>query len=96
MFSSIEEIADTKGIYDGMIGVDFTDPRWWRRGWIPFLANGGGDHLCLDLIAEDGGSPGQLIEYWHEEADRRVTYPSLDAWLSDLAASMEGGTLELA
>jgi cell wall assembly regulator SMI1 len=96
MFQSLEDIADTKDICDGMIGLDFDDPKWWRRGWIPFLANGGGDHLCLDLAAEDGGVPGQLIEFWHEDADRPVTYPDLDTWLAELTASMEGGTLKLA
>jgi cell wall assembly regulator SMI1 len=52
MFSSLDEIAETKELLDGMIGTDFEDPKWWRLSWIPFLANGGGDHLCLDLTAE--------------------------------------------
>ena len=95
MFSTLEEIAETKGILDGMIGADFADPQWWRRGWVPFLANGGGDHLCLDLVAEDGGSPGQLIAFWHDWEERSVEYDSLDAWLEDLVESMESGMLEL-
>jgi cell wall assembly regulator SMI1 len=37
-----------------MIGYGFDDPKWERRGWIPFLSNGGGDRLGLDLMAEDG------------------------------------------
>ena len=81
---------------DGMIGYDFDDPKWWRRGWIPFLANGGGDHLCVDLTAEDGGKPGQLIAFWHDDETRDVEFPSLAAWLRDLVESMENGTLELA
>jgi len=57
MFTPLEHVAETKDMLDGMIGADFEDERWWRRGWVPFLANGGGDHLCLDLSAEDGGHP---------------------------------------
>lgn len=95
-FSSLEEIADTKEMLDGMIGSDFEDPRWWRRGWVPFLANGGGDHLCLDLTAEDGGAPGQLVTFWHDWDNRSIKYPSFEAWLEQLVDSMENGTLPLA
>src|SRR5262249_30106250 len=49
MFMPLGDIAETKELMDGMIGFDFEDPRWWRRGWIPFLHNGGGSYLCLDL-----------------------------------------------
>jgi uncharacterized protein (TIGR02996 family) len=96
MFSSLEDIAETKEMLDGMIGNDFEDPEWWRRSWVPFLANGGGDHLCLDLAAEDGGEPGQLIAFWHDWEDRSVKYESLDDWLHALVESMEDGTSELA
>ncbi len=95
MFSSLEDIAATKDMLDGMIGYDFDDPQWWRRGWVPFLSNGGGDHLCLDVAAEDRGSPGQLIAFWHDWEDRSVEYPNLTAWLTDLVKSMENGTIEL-
>lgn len=96
MFSSLKDIADTKEMLDGMIGFDFDDPRWWRRGWVPFLSNGGGDHLCLDLAADDGGQPGQVIAFWHDWEDRSVEYSSFREWLAGLVESMENGTLELA
>jgi len=79
---------------DGMIGYDFEDPRWWRRGWVPFLANGGGDHLCLDLDAGGGMSPGRLVAFWHDWEKRTVEYESLDVWLDRLVSSMEAGELE--
>ncbi|SRR5579884_912841 len=95
MFSSLEEIAATKELLDDMIGADFEDPRWWRRGWIPFLASGGGEHLCVDVTAEDGGQPGQLVKFWHDWDDRSVKYTSLERWLEAIVRSMENGTLEL-
>jgi cell wall assembly regulator SMI1 len=94
-FSPLEEIAATKDLLDGMIGSDFDDPRWWRRGWVPFLGNGGGDHLCLDLGPEAGGPPGRVIAFWHDWEDRSVRSPSFETWLLDLVASMEDGRLEL-
>jgi cell wall assembly regulator SMI1 len=94
-FSTLEEIASTKQLLDGMIGYDFEDPRWWRRRWVPYLHNGGGSHLCVDVAAEDGGQPGQIVAFWKADEDRPVEYPSLEAWLADLVASMEDGSLEL-
>ena len=95
IFLPLSEISETKDMLDGMIGYDFEDPEWWRTGWVPFLSNGGGDYLCLDLLAEDGGQPGQVISYWHDWEDRSVEYNSFQLWLSDLADSMENGTLEI-
>jgi cell wall assembly regulator SMI1 len=95
MFSSLEDIAGGKELLDGMIGSDFEDPRWWRRGWVPFLAHGGGDHLCLDLPAEDGGTPGQVLTFYHDDSRRPVRCLSLEAWLEDLVVSMESRTLKV-
>ncbi len=39
-FMSLDEIRDSKRELDGMNGLDFEDPKYWRRGWIPFLHNG--------------------------------------------------------
>ena len=85
MFSPLEAVTETKELLDGMIGFDFEDERWWRRGWIPFLSNGGGDHLCLDIEGQDGGQPGQIIAFWHDWEDRSVEWPTFDAWLEQLA-----------
>jgi cell wall assembly regulator SMI1 len=95
MFEPLDDVSETKDLLDGMIGYDFEDPRYWRRGWVPFLHNGGGSYLCVDLAAEDGGTPGQLVEFWKADQDRPVAYPSVEAWLNGLADSMERGTLEV-
>jgi cell wall assembly regulator SMI1 len=94
-FCTLAEVARTKDMLDGMIGYDFDAPRYWRRGWVPFLHNGGGSYLCLDLAAEDGGQPGQLIGFWKQDEDRPVEFPSVDTWLANLVESMESGELEL-
>ena len=80
-FLPLEEIRETKEMLDGMIGYDFEDPKYWRRGWVPILHNGGGSYLCLDLLAEDGGEPGQLIAFWKQDTDRPIEHPDLRAWL---------------
>jgi cell wall assembly regulator SMI1 len=95
MFSSLQDVAETKALFDGMIGSDFDDPQHWRRGWVPFLHNGGGNHLCLDINAGDGGQPDQLVAFWKADADRPIEFPSLHALLGGLVASMEDGSLDV-
>jgi cell wall assembly regulator SMI1 len=56
---------------------------WWRREWVPLLANGGGDFVCVD--AETGG----LTWYFHDDAarpafDSRTIAELLDELLSEL------------
>jgi cell wall assembly regulator SMI1 len=94
-FMNLQDIADAKELLDDMIDSDFDDPRYWRRGWVPFLHNGGGSYLCVDLRAEDGGTPGQLIGFWKADQDRPIEHPSVEAWLNSLADTMERGALKL-
>jgi cell wall assembly regulator SMI1 len=87
-FTTLADMADTKELLDGMIGEDFGHPAWWRRGWVPFLHNGGGSHLCLDVTGEEGGQRGQLVAFWKSDADRPVEFPSLEAWLAKLLSAV--------
>jgi molybdopterin molybdotransferase len=66
---------------------------WVRPGWIPFAANGMGDFLCLDMDPAPGGTEGQVITLWHDDARREVLAPSLPAWLSDRATDLRAGRL---
>ncbi|MCM8542156.1 MAG: SMI1/KNR4 family protein [Lentisphaeraceae bacterium] len=84
MFMPIEEIIEIKELMDGMIGYDFEDPKYWRKGWIPFLSNGGGSHLCLDLVAEDGGTKNQLIGFWKADEDRDAEFSNISEWLDEV------------
>jgi cell wall assembly regulator SMI1 len=96
MFLPLQDVAETKELLDEMIGDDCKDSQWWQPGWIPFLSNGSGDYLCLNVAAGDDGTVGQLIEFWHDDADRNVQFTSVDDWLQCLVESMENGTIELA
>jgi len=96
MFLPLSDSAASKELLDGLIGADFDDPAWWRRGWVPFTLNFGGDHYCLDLDAEGGGTPGQVIDFWHDEPTRNVLAASLADWFRALVVAMEEGRLELA
>ncbi len=80
-FHPLEEVRDCKQMLDDMIGYDFDRPDWWGRGWVPFLGNRNGDHVCLDLTAEFKGEPGQLITFWHDWEVRSPGSFDLEWWL---------------
>lgn len=84
MFSPLGSVTTTKEMLDGMIGYDFEAPGWWCIGWVPFLSNGGGDHLCLDLTAESGCRSGRLISFWHDRGIRPIEFPSMEDWLRSI------------
>jgi cell wall assembly regulator SMI1 len=85
---SSAEVTSSKELMDSMIGYDF-EPGWWDRNWIPFLHNGGGSHLCVDVVGIDSGTAGQLVEFWNRDADRPVVAPSLEHWLYGFVRSLE-------
>jgi len=69
--------GDTSEIETGMQGK-----RYWEPWWIPFTANGGGDHFCADVNPGAGGKVGQVIDWCHDFDGRRVTAPSIAAFLA--------------
>lgn len=88
-FMPLADVVETKGLLDSMIGTDFPEPEYWRAGWVPFAANGGGSYLCLDLRAEDGGTPGQVIEFWKADHDRPIAHPDLAGWIAHVVAGLK-------
>jgi cell wall assembly regulator SMI1 len=73
----------------------FDRPQWWDRGWVPFLGNPTGSHLCVDLYGSFTGRRGQVLAFWPHDADRPVVAPSLAAWLRHFVAQLEAGRWRL-
>lgn len=95
-FMPLEAVIENKLMLDGMIGTEFTEPDWWRRDWVPFLENGGGDLLCVDLGGFGTGNAGQVLWFDHETAEREIIHQSIDDFCADLLHRMSTGSLELA
>ena len=55
---------------------------WWRLGWVPFVSNGRGDHLCLDLDPDADGKVGQVIEVSHDVQERCLVSSTFSEWLA--------------
>jgi cell wall assembly regulator SMI1 len=71
--------------------ITFSTPNWWRRSWVPFLTNGAGSYLCWDPRGSFGGEPGQILEFWKADQDRKVVAPSFDGWLAAYVDALEAG-----
>lgn len=54
---------------------------YWRPGWVPFSADGSGNHYAVDLSPPPGGNVGQIIVFGADESIRKVLAPSLTEFL---------------
>lgn len=66
---------------------------WWNPLWVPLTYDGAGNHSCIDLAPAEGGSVGQMITMWHDDAERTLLAPSFRAWLEAYATAMEDGRI---
>ncbi|HJN72982.1 MAG TPA: right-handed parallel beta-helix repeat-containing protein [Myxococcota bacterium] len=66
-------------------------PAWWSPHWVPIATNHAGDCLVLDFDPAAGGVPGQVVEVWHDEAERLVLAPSWKALLERYADDLVAG-----
>jgi cell wall assembly regulator SMI1 len=66
-------------------------PVSWSPRWIPLLANGAGDFVCVDLDPPEEGTPGQLITVHHDDPERIRMTRSLTSWLLRFADRLESG-----
>ncbi len=57
--------------------------RWYIPQWIPVTYDGSGNHHVIDLAPAQGGVPGQVLSFWHDEAARTVAGRDLLSWLAD-------------
>jgi hypothetical protein len=65
----------------------------WRRGWLPILADGGGDFLVADLSVE-GISP--IHHFRIEEVEHPVEYSSLRDMLRTIDAAYRSNVMYVA
>jgi cell wall assembly regulator SMI1 len=89
-FMNIKQIKYYWAVLNDLLDTgEFDLTNWWHREWIPFLDNGGGDHLCIDMSGVFTGTKGQIIEFWHDSDDRSIQYPSLEKWLEVFVGSLD-------
>ena len=68
---------------------------WWWPQWLPIMANGGGDYLCVDLDPAPGGQPDQVLAYFHDETYRNLVAPGIEVLIESVATGLANGTFDL-
>lgn len=81
MLMSIEDALNTWSFLSDPT-EDIQQP--WEQSWVPILANGAGDYI---VYVASGATKGALLGYWHDADDRRVEFPSLEAWARKVVES---------
>lgn len=94
-FMTLNESIEMKNALDEVARIDLWHPDHWRRDWIPFLDNGGGDLMCFDLGGYATGNRNQLIWFDHESELPEIIHPDADEFLDDLFDRMTNGNLNL-
>jgi len=93
---SLDEIIESKKLTDKLLDEGHFDvENWWSKSWIPFMCNGAGSNVCIDIEGSFGGVKGQVIEFWCNDFDRTISYPSLTAFFNTYVTALEFGYFEL-
>lgn len=94
-FMTLPEVIEAKETLDHVANCDqWQEDSWWPN-WIPFLDNGGGDHLCFDLGGFNTGNTNQLLWFDHETHEHEIVHGNLDEFLNDLYSRMVSDDLNL-
>ncbi|ALW90180.1 SMI1/KNR4 family protein [Deinococcus actinosclerus] len=66
-------------------------PLYATGNWLPFLHDGGGNHVAIDLNPGPAGLVGQVITTGRDEEHRYVLAPNLDTFLREYLRRLETG-----
>lgn len=78
-------LTDALANYDS-----FRTSERWDPGWIPLLADGGGDFVVLEL-PQPGAANGPIRHFRIEDAEHPVEYQSIAAMVATFVAAYEQG-----
>lgn len=62
---------------------------WWNPLWIPITYDGFGNHYCLDLDPSPTGLWGQVIRFWHDDAERYVKAPNFSQFIESYLEAID-------
>jgi cell wall assembly regulator SMI1 len=95
-WKSWKESLDDKHFEES--GVPFTSEpevgiknNWWNPLWIPFVEDGSGYFICIDLDPSTDGKNGQIIRMRHDSSLRNILGSSFSEWILNYVSELEAG-----
>ena len=90
-----EELAMNVHIYTASHPTGAIREQYAESGWLPFLADGGGNGVALDLHPDVAGRVGQIITMGRDEEHRYVLAHSTEEFLRTFLARLESGQVKV-
>jgi cell wall assembly regulator SMI1 len=94
---TVAAAAEAHGFFQSLKGDWITPARlgFWSPEWIPLVANGCGDWLCVDTAGTWTGVAGQLVWLYHDSESRPIIAGSLADFLTARVEDLESGAVPL-
>jgi cell wall assembly regulator SMI1 len=98
-WQSMNEIKNSGAfVKDGKEILADTDKKiknnWWNENWLPITDNLSGDYTILDLDPNEGGTYGQIFEFWHDPSYRNVLASSLKKFIEQATIDIKNNKLK--
>lgn len=87
------EFQETAGHSSRPVGA--VRAQYINPGWLPFLTDGGGNSVGVDLDPRPAGTVGQVITFGRDERVKTVLADSLGAFLTEYVVRLEAGRVRL-
>lgn len=87
MHRGIQKMMEFEGSGIDRKQIIHKDKRW-RDGWMPIMADAGGNHLVMDLDPGPRGKIGQIYHWYNNDGPSRIVTPSLSIWLDAIATEL--------
>lgn len=84
-FMSTHEIISAVTVLNDLLACGNIGPDSWNPNWVPFLDNGAGDHLCVDLSSANGE---HLVFHDHMGEAGHNYFKSLADWGTDFLKAL--------
>lgn len=94
MTQSSKDVKSQKGNISEADRDVIRDVRW-HPYWIPFLQDGGGNCICIDMAPGTRGTVGQIINWEQETGPESTPYKSFREWLTTYKDELYQGKYEV-
>lgn len=92
-FMRLKDGIEAHRIFDDLDKAGEYEEGFWDVSWVPFMDNGGGDHVCMEV--NSGGAGAGLVWFYHDYEERpQPDLYSVEKILEAAIEEMESGEFD--